>query len=95
MSFIDKGEELCAGGLILLGRKVMPPKDIRGDVARVYYYMDKAYPNRGIISSKNKKLFLNWSSSDPISRQECDLYKEKKKVQLNINPILETPCQKN
>jgi hypothetical protein len=27
-----------------------------GDIARTYFYMDTAYPGRGIISEKNRKL---------------------------------------
>lgn len=39
------------------GNKFEPRPDIRGDIARTYFYMDKAYPGRGIISRKNRKLF--------------------------------------
>jgi deoxyribonuclease-1 len=94
MANILKGKELCPNGLIKLKRKVMPPKNKRGDVARIYQYMDLVYPSRGIVSKKNKKLFTKWALEDPVSRNECNIYKEKKKKQLNVNPVLEKICQK-
>jgi deoxyribonuclease-1 len=46
-------------------RKAEPPLNIRGDIARTYIYMDAAYPGRGIISKKNRKLFAVWNQQDP------------------------------
>jgi len=36
-------------------RKFEPRESVKGDVARIYLYMDESYPGRGIISEKNKK----------------------------------------
>jgi len=38
-------------------RKVEPTESIRGNIARTYMYMDWAYPGRGVISRKNRRLF--------------------------------------
>ena len=37
--------------------KAEPPPTVRGDIARSYFYMDAAYPGRGVVSGKNRKLF--------------------------------------
>lgn len=78
-------------------RKVEPPQDKKGDIARVYMYMQLVYGKSKwlkIISEKNKKLIETWNKMDPISKDECIVYFDKKKYQKNINPILEAPCDK-
>lgn len=40
--------------------------EIRGDIARIYFYMDDAYPGRSIISKKNRKMFKALNKADPI-----------------------------
>lgn len=91
---IDKKNELCQNGLRLEKRKVSPPLDKKGDIARVYQYMDAVYPGKGVISNKNKKLFESWSLLDPVSESECQDYYLKKKYQKSVNPILDEPCKK-
>ena len=44
-------------------RKVEPRPAIRGDIARIYLYMDAAYPGRGVLSEKNRPLFAAWARS--------------------------------
>jgi deoxyribonuclease-1 len=38
-------------------REIEPRPDIRGDIARTYFYMGASYPGRGVISEKNRKLY--------------------------------------
>ena len=76
-------------------RKVEPPQDKKGDIARIYMYMQLVYGKKHwlkIISNKNEKLIKIWNEIDPISKEECEVYLAKKKYQKNINPILEWPC---
>lgn len=68
--------------------KVEPTDSIRGDVARVYMYMDAAYPGRGVISKKNHKLFESWSKSDPVSQEELARAKLIMEIQKNCNPFV-------
>jgi len=78
-------------------KKMEPPQDEKGDIARVYMYMQLVYGRkRGlkIISNKNEKLIKAWNKMDPISKKECQVYFAKKKYQKNINPILENPCER-
>ena len=69
-------------------RKAEPPKHIRGDIARTYFYMNWAYPGHGIISKKNKKLFDAWDKADPIDAWERERAKRIRKIQWNENPFI-------
>lgn len=66
-------------------RKAEPRPEIRGDIARTYFYMDDAYPNRGIISKKNKKLFRAWAKEDPVNAWERERCNRIEKLQGNKN----------
>ena len=49
-------------------RGMVPPSDRKGDIARVGFYMQRAY---GISYSKRQlELFKKWDRQDPISKQE-------------------------
>lgn len=74
-------------------RKIEPRPEIRGDIARIYFYMDKAYPGRGIIGRKAQKLFLKWHKEDPVSIEECQRAKRIEKIQGNRNFILYPLCE--
>lgn len=74
-------------------RKFEPMDTDKGIVARVYMYMDKTYPGRGVISGKNEKLFEAWDKMYPVSAWECkrgDLIRD---VQGNKNDVLESRCK--
>jgi len=74
-------------------RKIEPRPEIRGNIARTYFYMELVYPNRGIISRKNRKLFSAWNKSDPVDRWECERARRIEKIQKNRNQILYKACQ--
>ena len=76
-------------------QKIEPPAAVRGDVARIYLYMNAAYPGRGIISAKNEKLFAAWNASDPVDAWECVLYQKINALQGNENEILRDACAGN
>ncbi len=88
----DKAALLCAAGMRMEKRKVSPPKNKRGDIARIYFYMDKKYPGRGIISNKNKKLFAAWDKLDPVDEEECRLQLKKAKLQKDSNQFVQREC---
>ena len=56
-------------------------------------YMDASYPNRGIISDKNKKLFDAWDKMFPVSEFECERAKRIEKIQGNVNDVLKSRCK--
>lgn len=70
-------------------RKAEPRPEIRGDIARIYFYMDNAYPGRGIISRKNRKLFQAWAKEDPIDNWERERAKRIEAIQGNHNKFVE------
>ena len=73
-------------------RKVEPRPDIRGDIARTYFYMDWAYPDRGIIPKKNRELLETWASEDPVSYWECRRTRRIERQQRNENPFVKREC---
>lgn len=75
-------------------RKAEPPENVRGDIARTYMYMNAAYPDRGIISRKNRKLFEAWNRQDPVDQWECLREKRIAKIQGNRNFFVADLCKK-
>ncbi|MFQ5575849.1 MAG: endonuclease [Anaerolineae bacterium] len=74
-------------------RKVEPPDNRFGDIARIYRYMDSVYPGHGIISDKNKALFESWARLDPVDRWECERAKRIEAIQKNENQVVKAACQ--
>jgi deoxyribonuclease-1 len=95
-SFIDDStglDEICKSRFWVGKRKVSVHNDIKGDIARIYFYMDQKYPGRGIISNKNKKLYKLWNILDPVSSQECIISKKKSLLQGSKNHFVEDFCK--
>lgn len=59
-------------------KQFAPKKEIRWDIARAYVYMASAYPEHITLSENEKKQFEKWGKDDPITKEECDVYKIKK-----------------
>ncbi|ACN14837.1 EndA1 [Desulforapulum autotrophicum HRM2] len=66
-------------------RKAEPCPEIHGDIARIYFYMADAYPGRGIISKKNRKLFQAWAKEDPVDDWERERCARIERLQGNKN----------
>jgi len=49
-------------------RKAEPAPEVRGDIARIYWYMRDTYGFQ--ISKKQQRLFEAWSKLDPVSEWE-------------------------
>jgi deoxyribonuclease I len=92
-AMIPGGKTFGACAMKVEDRKAEPPAAVRGDIARVYYYMDGAYPGRGVVSDKNRKLFQAWDKSDPVDAWECARTRAVEKLQGNENPYIKGPCQ--
>jgi endonuclease I len=43
----------------------LPRPEVRGDLARAYKYMDRSYPERGLIDAAHRPLFDAWDRGDP------------------------------
>ena len=67
-------------------RIVEPKKDIRGNIARTYFYFEKRYGMR--ISSSQKKLLNVWNKSDKVDSWERKKNNLVGKIQGNKNPFI-------
>ncbi|MCP4339837.1 MAG: endonuclease I [Desulfobulbaceae bacterium] len=70
-------------------RKAEPRPEIRGDIARIYFYMDKAYPGRGIIGKKNREMLKAWDKADPVDDWERERCRRIERLQGNRNGFVE------
>jgi len=75
-------------------RKIEPRPEVRGDIARTYMYMERAYPGHGIISGKNEKLFQAWDKADPVDEWECERASRIAKIQGNVNLVVDQACRR-
>ena len=66
-------------------RKAEPRPEIRGDIARIYFYMNDSYPGHGVISKKNRKLFEAWAKEDPVDDWERERCRRIEAIQGNHN----------
>jgi len=54
-----------------IGHRVAEPRpQIRGDLARIYFYMDARYPGFDIVNRKNEGLLNAWDRDDPMDDGE-------------------------
>lgn len=74
-------------------RGFTPRKEAKGIVARIYLYMDQAYPQAHVVSNKNRKLYEAWNKMYPVSKKECERVKFIEKLQQNENIFVKKPCQ--
>lgn len=65
---------------------VEPPLDRRGDIARVWAYMSRAY---GIsVSPEQAKLYQSWISQDPVSPEEIAVNEKIRAAGHRANPFV-------
>lgn len=74
-------------------RKFEPMDAAKGIVARVYLYMEQAYPGHGVISDKNRKLFEAWDQTHPVTPRECKVGRKVFELQHRPNPVLASRCK--
>jgi len=74
------------------GKCVEPRESVRGDIARVFEYMNRKYPKRVIIPEDLKPLLKQWNESDPVDKRECRIDSQIYSVQRNHNPFVYSQC---
>lgn len=74
-------------------RKFEPMDFAKGRVARVYMYMNQAYPQADIISDKNTKLFQAWDKMYPVDAWECERTRLIQEIQGNTNDVVLSRCR--
>lgn len=65
------------------GNIVEPAPEIRGDIARTYFYMRDAYPDRVKLTPEEERRFKKWDKSDPVDNWECERCRRIEKLQNN------------
>ena len=69
-----------------------PPDAVKGDVARIYLYMDAAYSELRLLTSAQRQVFVRWSADDPPDTWECERQARIAQVQGNINSFVLAGC---
>lgn len=72
---------------------IEPAPGIRGDIARIYFYMSDAYPDRITLGPEERGLFEKWNKSDPVDKWECKRGRRIERLQGNRNSILHAACK--
>ena len=67
-----------------------PTDTIRGDIARITFYMRDQYGLR--ISPQQTKLLTAWARLDPVDQWECEKNMRVEQVQGNLNPHISHGC---
>jgi deoxyribonuclease-1 len=66
----------------------MPRREVRGDLARAYKYMDRSYPERKLIDDAHRAVFDAWDSGDPPDAWERERNKRIATRQGNANAFI-------
>ncbi|MBS2016098.1 MAG: endonuclease [Deltaproteobacteria bacterium] len=66
----------------------MPRREVRGDLARAYKYMDRAYPERRLVDDAHRALFDAWDREDPPDDWERERNRLIGARQGNINELI-------
>lgn len=65
--------------IVITSRVAVPPKSMRGDLARIaFYYRDK-YGLK--LNSRQEALYEKWANEDPVSQEEIDRDRRIRQVQ--------------
>ena len=71
---------------------IEPPAKVKGNIARIYLYMQERYGLE--LTQKQRRLFLKWHKEDGVDAKECKLAKTFQKIQGGVNPWLKKWCIK-
>ncbi len=68
-----------------------PPLHMRGNIARVYLYMNAHYGLN--LSFEEQMKYLKWHQEDRVDEKECKVYKQIVDLQGRLNPWIESSCK--
>ncbi|GAA0794229.1 endonuclease [Marinobacterium sediminicola] len=68
-------------------RVAEPAEQVRGDIARTYFYMEDRYGLR--LSRKQRQLFEAWSRQDPVDQTELQRARRIAVIQGHRNPFVD------
>jgi deoxyribonuclease-1 len=67
-------------------RRAEPPDTVKGDIARVYFYMERTYGFN--ISRQQRQLFTAWAKTDPPDEWEYERNNRIAEIQGRGNPFI-------
>lgn len=70
---------------------IEPPLHIRGNIARVYLYINAEYGLN--LSFKRQMLYLKWHGEDAVDAKECAVHKQIEAIQGRSNPWIKSSCE--
>jgi deoxyribonuclease-1 len=70
------------------GGVFLPRREVRGDLARAYKYMDQSYPERHLVDDAHRAIFDAWDKEDPPDAWERDRNKRIAARQGNANGFI-------
>ncbi len=73
-------------------RKVEPPQESRGKIARAYIYMESSYPLYN-MSKQQRQLMTAWSNQYPVTHDECERTRRIEEIQGNTNEVVKNLCE--
>jgi len=68
-------------------RVAEPAEHLRGDIARIYFYMERSYGLN--IGKKQRRLFQIWDRQDPVDAWEVERNRRIAAIQGNSNPFID------
>jgi len=69
-----------------------PPPNVRGNIARIYFYMGYVYPDFDIVDDNNRDMMNELRTADPVDEWECTRSKRIESLQGNENPFVKYNC---
>lgn len=69
-----------------------PPAGVRGDIARIFFYMVRKYPDRLALADWETEQFLRWHEEDPVDRFECLRERITEREAGYANEVVKTFC---
>jgi len=76
-------------------RVVDPPREVHGDIARIYLHMNAAYPELNILTEDEVEFFKIWSQTDPVTIAECRQNQKIFSVQGTSNLVVKEQCKES
>ena len=75
------------------GGRAEPRDAVKGDLARIYLDMDRAYPGLGVVDRRDRHVYERWSREDPVTAAECALVRRIAQLQGRRNEVVEAACR--
>lgn len=81
----------CQSAVNFKNRVFQPREEVRGIIARTYFYMSAKYKIN--LSDQNKRLMASWNKIYPPQKWECERNQLIKNIQGNENQFITQQCQ--